>query len=101
MEYINRASTLTPEEEKELEGTIIKLDTLNEYNITTYLELLKDLPDEVFDSIDKETSKLSEGKREAYKVTYTCPKCKDTMTGEISMYDIFFVWVSSSNESRK
>lgn len=101
MEYINRAATLTPEEEKELESTIIKLDTLNEFNISTYLELLKDLPDDVFDTIDAETSKLSEGKREAYKVTYTCPKCKDTMTGEISMYDIFFVWVSSSNESKK
>ena len=32
MEYINRASALTPEEEKELEGTIIKLDTLNDVN---------------------------------------------------------------------
>jgi hypothetical protein len=60
-----------------------------------------DFQDAVFDAIGEESAKLDNNKREAYTLNYTCPKCGDTLSGTISMYDIFFVWVSSSNEQRK
>lgn len=100
LEYIQRAGTLTPDEEKELKTQILELGPVNENNIEHYREILMDFPDKIFDAIGEETAKLAENKREAYTLTYTCPKCGDTLTGTISMYDIFFVWVSSSNEMK-